>query len=52
MELVDPNLPPMSVGGGGFSYPAYDLGRVAAGVDAGNLPDDLAGAGKILIYYQ
>lgn len=45
MELVDPNLPPMS---SGYSYPTYctDLGRSAPGVAANNMTGDANETGK------
>jgi hypothetical protein len=48
MELVDPNLPPMS---SGYSYPTYcaDLGRSATGVVASNMAGDANDTGNIRI---
>ena len=46
MELVDPNLPPMS---SGYNYPTYcaDLGRSAPGAAANNMTRDANDTGNI-----
>ena len=48
MELVDPNLPPMS---SGYSYPTYcaELGRSAPGTAANNMVGDSNETGNFKI---